>query len=139
VSAARFASLASHSVSKRSIWLVEAASPHGTHRRIAGEPFGVVHVLVAGEAAVDGLAQQVEQPVADVLSAPTLDKSQRGYRRQVEGIVQLPVSEQAAVRGDPSTVKFQLDPAVEGNPEWLLAGSIRRVCRTGLTPPPLSL
>ena len=93
VSAARFASLASHSVSKRSIWLVEAASPHGTHCRIAGEPLGIVDVFVAGQAAVDGLAQQAKQPVWSVLSAPILDKSQRSYRRQVEGIVQLPVSE----------------------------------------------
>ena len=124
VSAARFASLASHSVSKRPIWLVEAAelvdalpADDGPHRRIAGEAFGVVDVFVAGEAAVDGLAQQAKQPVANVPSAPTLGKSRRGYRGQAEGVVQLAVGEQPTVRGDPSAMEFQLDPAVEGDPE----------------------
>ena len=51
LSAARFASLASHSVSKRPIWLVEAAgrshalaADNGAHHRIAGEPRGIVDV-----------------------------------------------------------------------------------------------
>ena len=103
------------------------AADDGAHSRIAGEPFGVVHVFIAGEAAVDGLAQQAEQPVANVLSAPTLSKSQRGHRGQAEGVVQLPVSEQPTVRGDPSTMEFQLDPAVEGYPKRRLFGFTRRV------------
>jgi hypothetical protein len=38
------------------------------HNRIAGKPMAVVHVFIAGEAALDGLAQQAEQPVSNVLS-----------------------------------------------------------------------
>jgi hypothetical protein len=50
-SAARLASLVSHAVSKRPIWLVEAAAiqtgaiHHSTDRRIVGEAVGVVDIL----------------------------------------------------------------------------------------------
>jgi hypothetical protein len=57
----------------------------GAHSRIVGEPLGIVHVLIAGEAAVDGLAQQAEQPV------PTFGESGRRRGGEAEGIVQLPV------------------------------------------------
>ena len=103
-SAARLASVASHSVSNRPIWLVEAASRSSPSRptmaRMAGiarEPLGVVDVLVAGEAAVDRLSQQAEQPVADVLPTPALGESRHGHRGQAEGVVQLAVGEQAAI------------------------------------------
>ena len=40
----------------------------------------------------------------------------RGYHSgHAEGIVQLPVGEQPAIRGDPSTVNSRLIRAVEGN------------------------
>ena len=55
------------------------AADDGAHRRIAGEPLGVVDVFVAGEPAVDRLAQQPEQLVADVLAAPAL--GERRMRR----------------------------------------------------------
>ena len=70
---------------------------NGTHGRIAGEPFGVVDVLVAGEAAVDRLPQQAEQPVADVLAAPAFGESRRRQGGEAEGIVQLPVGEQPTI------------------------------------------
>ena len=134
MSAARFASVASDSVSNRPIWLVEAAgrsmpSPadDGAHRGIAGEPLGVVEVLVAGQAAVDRLAQQAEQPVANVLSAPALGEGRCGHRGQIEGIVQLAVGEQSAVGGDPRPVELELDAAVEGDPERWLLGFTRRI------------
>jgi hypothetical protein len=55
--------------------LTRSAGRFSAHHRIAGEPLGIVDVFVLGEAAVDGLAQQAEQPVADVHSTPTLGKS----------------------------------------------------------------
>ena len=88
----------------------------GAHRRIAGEPLGVVDVFVAGEPAVDRLAQQAQQPVANVLSTPPLGEGRSGHRGQAEHVVQLAVGEQAAVRGDPRPVELELDPAVEGDP-----------------------
>ena len=106
----------------------------GAHSRIAGEPFGIVDVFIAGEAAVDRLAQQAEQPVANVLSAPTLAERRGGHRGQAEGVVQLAIGEQAAVRGDPSTMEFELDPAVEGDPKRWLLGFTRRVRHPGPAP-----
>ena len=91
----------------------------GAHRRIAGEPLGVVDVLVAGEPAVDRLPQQAEQPVADVLPAPAFGEGRRGRRGQAEGVVQLAVGEQAAVGGDPGAVELELEAAVEGDPQGL--------------------
>jgi hypothetical protein len=102
------------------------AADDGAHGRIAGEPRGIVHVFIAGQSAVDRLPQQAQQPVPNVLSAPTLGKSQRGHGSQAEGVVQLPVSEQPAVRGDPSVMELKLDPAVEGDPQRPL-GFIRRI------------
>src|SRR3954451_6514228 len=73
---------------------------------------GPLRHLVAGEPAVDGLPQEAEQPVADVLAAPAFGEGRGGRRGQAEGVVQLAVGEQAAVGGDPSTVEFELQPAV---------------------------
>jgi hypothetical protein len=115
------------------------AADDGAHHRIAGEPLGIVDVFVAGEPAVDRLAQQTKQPVANILSAPTLGKSQRGYRCQAEGVVQLAIGEQPTIRGDSSTMEFQLDPAVKGDPERRLFAFTRRVRHSGLALPPLSL
>ena len=118
--------MASHSVSNRPISLVEAAgrsmplpADDGAHGRVAGEPLGVVDVLVAGEAAVDRLPQEAEQPVADVLPAPAFGEGRRGRRGQAEGVVQLAVGEQAAVGGDPGAVELELEAAVEGDPQGL--------------------
>jgi hypothetical protein len=91
----------------------------GAHGGVAGEPLGVVDVLVAGEPAVDGLPQQAEQPVADVRPAPTLGEGGCGRRGQAEGVVQLAVGEQAGVGSDPRPVEFELEAAVEGDPERL--------------------
>jgi hypothetical protein len=89
----------------------------GAHGRVAGEPCGVVDVLVAGEPAVDGLPQQAEQPVADVLPASAFRERRCSYSGEAEGVVQLAVGEQAAVGGDPGAVELELEPAVERDPQ----------------------
>jgi hypothetical protein len=61
------------------------------------EPFGVVDILVAGETAVDRLAHEVKQPVADVRPAPPLGEIGCGRCGEAEGVVQLSVREQAGV------------------------------------------
>jgi hypothetical protein len=74
-SAARFSGRLSHFVSKRPIWLAEAAEPVirpvanlPAHRRIAAQPLGVVHVLVAGQPTEHRLTQQAGQPMATILA-----------------------------------------------------------------------
>ena len=114
------------------------AADDGAHHRIAGEPLGIVDVFVAGEPAVDRLAQQTRQMVPDVPATPPLAECRGGHRGQAEGVVQLAVGEQAAVRGDPRTVELELDAAVEGDPKRLLRFT-RRVRHPRPAPPPLSL
>ena len=115
------------------------AADDGAHPRIAGEPLGIVDVFVAGEPAVDRLAQQSRQMVPDVPAAPPLAECRSAHRGQAKRVVQLAIGEQATVRGDPSTMEFQLDPAVEGDPKRRLFGFTRRIRHPGLTPSPLSL
>ena len=98
----------------------------GPHGRVTGEALGVVDVLVAGEAAVDRLPQQAEQPVPDVPPAPPLGKHRRGRRGQAEGVVELAVGEQAGVGGDPGAVELELQAAVERDPQGFV-GFTRRV------------
>jgi hypothetical protein len=52
----------------------------------------------------------------DVLAASALGQRRAGRRSQAEGIVQLAVGEQAAIRGDPGAVELELEAAVEGDP-----------------------
>jgi hypothetical protein len=91
----------------------------GAHGRVAGEPLGIVHVLVASEPAVDRLPQQAEQPVPSVLPTPAFGKSRHAHRGQIEGIVQLAIREQAGVGGDLRPVELELEAAVESDPERL--------------------
>ena len=122
VSAARFASLASHwSRSGPTDWsrppvVHTLAADDSAHHRIAGEPLGIVDVLVAGEPAVDRLAQQPRQMVPDVPAAPPLAEHQGRQRGQAEDVVQLAVREQTTIRGDPGAVELELEAAIEGDP-----------------------
>ena len=114
------------------------AADDGAHHRIAGEPLGIVDVFVAGEPAVDRLAQQPRQMVPDVPAAPPLAECRSAHRGQAKRVVQLAIGEQAAVRSDPGTVELELDPAVEGNPKRLVRFT-GRVRHSGPTPPVPSL
>ena len=67
------------------------AADDGTHRRIASQPLGVVHVLVAGQPAEHGLSKQPTQLVAQVLPAAAIDKLGDRDIGEPKGIVQLTV------------------------------------------------
>src|SRR5829696_10022134 len=86
----------------------------GAPGRATGEPFGIVHVFIAGEPAIGRLPQEAEPPVPDVPPPSTLGEGRGGPGGETEGVVQLAVGEQAAVRGDPGAVELELEPAVEG-------------------------
>jgi hypothetical protein len=97
--------------------------PHGG---VAGEPFGVVDILVAGEPTEYRLAEQSAQRMARVVATAAVEELCDRDLGEPEGIVEFTVGEQAAVRGDPGTVKFELDTAVESGPQRQLFGFIRR-------------
>jgi hypothetical protein len=103
------------------------ATDDGSHGWIAGEPLGVIDVLVAGEPAEHRLTEQSAQLVADVLAAPAIEQLGDCDLGEPDCIVEFAVSEQTAIGGDLAAVEFELDPAVEAGPQRRLFGFIRRV------------
>jgi hypothetical protein len=64
------------------------------------------------------LSQEPEQPMPNVPpTAPLFGKSRHSQGGDTEGMVQLTVDEQAAVRRDPRPVKLELMAAVERDPK----------------------
>ena len=118
--------LASHSVSNRPIWLAEAATrgdrpvaDNPAHRRIAAQPVGVVHVLVAGEPPEHRLTQQAHQPVATVLAGARVGQRVGPRVSQAERVVQLAIGQQPGIGGDRGTMKLQHQTTVEIEPQSL--------------------
>src|SRR5216683_2865185 len=127
---ARFSGRASHSVSKRPIWLAEAARPIGapppTTQRIAGSRHNrsaSFTVLVAGKPPEYRLPQQPDQQVPSILAGARLGQSMAAARRQSENVVQFAVGEQSAIGGDHRTAKLKHQPAVEIEPRASLFDS----------------
>ena len=109
-----------------------AAADDRPHRGIAPEPVGVVHVLVAGETAEHGLAELGEQRVAPVLPGARIGEEISSQRRQAKRVIEFPEREQAGVGGDGGAVEFELQAAVEIEPETSALAFTRRVAH----PPP---
>jgi len=97
------------------------------HRGVAGEPLGVVDILVAGEPTEHRLAKQPAQCVARVLAAAALEELGDRDIGEPKGIVELTVRKQAAVRRDLGAVEFQLDPPGESGSQRQPSGFTRRV------------
>jgi hypothetical protein len=90
--------------------------PHGG---IATKTIGVVHVVVAAEPAEDGLAEQSRHAMPAILAGTTVGEYVADRIDQSKGVVEFPISEQAAVGGDPGVVEFELQSAVEIDPKRL--------------------
>jgi hypothetical protein len=65
--------------------------------------------------------------VAHVLATAAIEQLGNRDSAEPEGIVQLAVGEQTAVRRDPGAVEFELDPAVETDPKRLQSRFTHRV------------
>ena len=70
------------------------------HHRVSAQPVGVMDVLVAGKPREDRMALQPGEAVAAVPAGPRIADQPRRRVGQAEGVVQLPVQEQATVRAD---------------------------------------
>jgi len=70
-----------------------APADHPAHRGIASESVGVVHVLVAGEAAEHRLAELREQRVAPVPPRARIVGQVSGQLREAERVVEFPERE----------------------------------------------
>ena len=106
-----------HLAGRCSLSIQPGAIDHGTHRRIMGEAFSVVDILIPGEAAEHRLAQQTGQQVAGVLATAAFRKRRAGQIGEAERVVQFPLGQQAGVGRDPAAVEFQLQPPVEIDPQ----------------------
>jgi len=94
-----------------------AAIRHRAHRRIVRKTSGTVHVPAAGEAAEHRLAQQADQQVAGILALTALRQRPTSQTGQPDRIVQFAVSEQSGVGGNAAAMEFQLQAAVEIDPQ----------------------
>ena len=83
------------------------------HRRVLGQPFSVVGILVARQTTVHRLPEKAHQSVLHVATAPTLLQTLTRRLRQSQCIVQLATGQQSGVRGDGSAAKLQPYTAVE--------------------------
>jgi len=123
-------SLVSHSVSKRPIWLADAAcfvtADDPPHRGVARQTLGVVHVLITCKAAKHGLTQKPNKHVSRVLAATTVRQCCTGELRQAERIVQFAVRQKTRIGRDAGAVEFQLEAAVENEPRTI---RFRFTCR----------
>jgi len=65
------------------------------------KPLGVIDILIARHAAVDGLAEQISQGKLSVLAAPRIAKMLGDEIAQTESFIQLSYQNEAAIGGDP--------------------------------------
>jgi hypothetical protein len=97
------------------------------HRRIASQAIGVVHVLVATEAAEDRLAEQARQRVPAVPAGARVNQFIAHHVRQPERVIEFAIGKQPGVGGDPGAMKRELQAAVEIKPQWRRPRFTRRV------------
>ena len=95
-------------------WSVYASvSNDYPHRRVVGQPFSIVGILVACETTVHRLPEKAHQSVLHVTTAPTLLQTFIRRLRQSQCIIQLATGQQSGVRGDGSAAKLQPYTSVE--------------------------
>ena len=75
------------------------------------------------------MPKQPLDQVPDVLAASRLGQDRPGHAGQPKRVIQFAIDEEAGIRGDLAAVKFQLQAAVEIDPQMRLSGFTRRVTR----------
>ena len=100
---------------------------HPAHRRIAAQPLGVVHVLVAGQPPEYRLPQQPDQQMPPVLAGARLRQSLATAVGQSERVVQFAIGQQSGIGGDRRTAKLKHQTAVEIEPQRAAVRFTRRV------------
>ena len=73
------------------------------------------------------LTELPRHTVPSVLAGTAVLENSPAKLGQAKSIVKLTIGEQPSVRGDLGTMKFQLQAAVEINPQWELSAFTRRV------------
>ena len=109
------------------------AADDPAHRRIMPQALGIVDIFVSGKPCEHRLPQQADQSVTAVLAGACIGEHVAHHRAETESIVQLAVGQQSRIRGDPGAMEFELQPAVEIEPQGALDLFTRRVRHDGST------
>lgn len=88
--------------------------PHGG---ITPETLGVVHVIITANTSENRLAKLTGHTVPSVLTGTAVLKNSLGDLAQAKCIVKFTIGENPGIRGDPETMKFQLQAAVKIDPQ----------------------
>ena len=87
-----------------------------SHGWVLGKTCYIVGIILAGQTAVDGLAEQRDQVVADVGTAPAFLKIVAGDMGKTQDMIQLSKGQESGVGSDGEAVKFEADFGVEVEP-----------------------
>ena len=118
---------AAHLAGRGSLTHWRPSADHPTHRRVAAQPLGVVHVLVAGQPPEYRLPQQPDQEVLSVLAGACIRQSLATGCGQSEHVVQFAIRQQSGIGGDYRTAEPEHQAAVEIEPQRLAVRFTRRV------------
>jgi hypothetical protein len=89
------------------------------HRRVAAQPLGVVHILIAGQPSEHRLAQQPGQPMATILAGARIRQRIGTRVSQAKRVLQLAVGQQPAIGGNRGTTKLEQQTAIKIEPQRL--------------------
>ena len=84
---------------------------------IVTQPFGVVHVLVAGETAKHRPPQHADQRVATVLASPRIGEHLTCQRAQSKRVVKFAIGQQSSIGGERQSRETAGSDAVEIEPK----------------------
>ncbi len=109
------------------------AADDPTHGRITSQTIGIVDVVVSAKTTKDRLAELPDHAMPPILASTAVLEKIPSNLGQAKGIIKLPIGKKPGVRGDLGTVKFQLQTAVEINPQkgafcFHPPGDMGRVC-----------
>ncbi len=81
------------------------------------QAFGVVDILVSGQASEHRLPQQAHQRMAAVPAGAGIGDHRTCHDAETEGVVEFSVGKQSGIGGDPRTMELKLQAAVEIEPQ----------------------
>ena len=96
----------------------------------SSETVGVVYISITAKSSKYRLAKLTRHAVPSVLAGTVVLENISGNLGQAKGFVKLSIDKHTAVSGDLGTVKFQLQTAVEINPQRAMSAFTRWVTRS---------
>jgi hypothetical protein len=89
------------------------AADDPAHRGIVTQPFGVVHVLIAGQTTEHRLSQQANERMTTILASSRIGEHLTSQAGQAEHVVEFAIGEQPGIGGDDRAAKLQGQAAVK--------------------------